>query len=136
MDMHLPKKDIIATGLVAAAVVLYLMWLVDATLPRLGGTRATGVVILALGFAASATAVVPGFDQLMHGNKVYMAGTSLLGLVAFISGVVMLTSASEVALAVMMGAMVVLWGISTEHHTMLVKSGPSVSPGGPVPVGR
>lgn len=134
--MRLPKRDIIATALVAVAVVLYLLWLVDATLPRLDGTRATGVVILALGFAASATAVVPGFGQLMHGNRVYLAATSLLGLVALISGVVMLVSASQAALAVMMGAMVVLWGISTEHHALLVRSGPAVGPGGTVPVGR
>ena len=46
----------------------------------MSGTRATGTVILALGFAAAATAVVPGFGQLLHGNKIYMTVTSLIGL--------------------------------------------------------
>lgn len=135
--MRLPKKDFIATALVAAAVALYLLWLADAALPGMSGTRATGVVILALGFVASATAVVPGFDQLMHGNKVYLAATSLIGLAAFVGGVVMLASASGAALAGVMGAMVVLWGISTAHHTMLVTSEPAVRHGDTVtPAGR
>jgi hypothetical protein len=30
--------------------------------------RVTGLVVLALGFAASATVVVPSFDQLVHGS--------------------------------------------------------------------
>lgn len=40
----------------------------------------------------------------------YVAATSALGLVASVSGLVMLTSAGEVALAVMVGAMVALRG--------------------------
>jgi hypothetical protein len=106
--MNLPKKDVIATVLVAVAVVVYVLWLTAAALARMSGTRGTGVVILGLGFAAWAIAVVPGFDQLMHGNKVYLAATSLLGLAAFIGGIVMLASASSAALAVVIGAMVVL----------------------------
>jgi hypothetical protein len=88
-----------------------------------GDIRATGLAILALGFAASAAAVVPGFDTILHGHKVYLAATSVQGLVA-LTGVMMLESSSEAALAVMMGAMVVLWGIATVHHTQLVRSEP------------
>ncbi len=124
--MRLPKKDIIATALVVAAAVLYLLWLADAALPGMSGIRVTGVAILALGFAASATAVVPGFDRLLHGNKVYLAATSLLGVVAFIGGVVMLASASEAALAAVIGAMVVLWALATAHHTLLARSEPTL----------
>lgn len=123
--MHPPKKDIIATALVAAAVVLYVLWLADAAPPGMSDVRVTGAVILGLGFVASAVAVVPGFDQLVHGNKVYLAGTSLVGLVALIAGVVMLTSASGSALAVVMGAMVVLWAFATAHHTLGAKSEPN-----------
>src|SRR5512139_271935 len=124
---RLPKRDIIATGAVAVAVALYLLWLVDAALPGMTGTRATGLVILALGFLASATAVVPSFDQLMHGNKLYLAVTSLLGLVALIAGVVMLGSASSAALAVLMAALIALWVISTTHHVVLAKADRSAS---------
>lgn len=124
--MHLSKKDVIATGLVVAAVVLYLLWVADAAPPGLSATRATGTVILALGFAASAVAVVPSFEQLLHGNRVYLAVTSLLGLVALAGGVVMLVSASEAGLAVVVVAMVAMWAIATTHHTLQAKTEPTV----------
>lgn len=131
--MRLPKRDIIATGAVAVAVALYVLWLADVALPGMTSTRATGLLVLALGFVASATAVVPSFDQLMHGNKVYLAVTSLLGLVALVAGVVMLWSASSAALAVLMAALVVLWVISTTHHLVLSKAARSVSHDAAVP---
>lgn len=119
--MRVPKRDIIATVLVAVAIALYLLWLLDATLPGMSGTRVTGLVILALGFAASASAVVPGFEQLMHGNKAYLGVTALLGLVAFAGGLAMVVWASDTGLAVVVGAMAVLWAISTTHHLLLAK---------------
>jgi hypothetical protein len=39
-------------------------------------------VVLGFGFGASAGAVVPGFDELLHGSRLYPAVTSLIGLVA------------------------------------------------------
>jgi hypothetical protein len=80
--MRIPKRDIIATGLVGAAAVLYVLWAIGSAPPGMSGTRATGIIILALGFAASASAVVPSFDQLLHGSKAYLAVTSVIGLVA------------------------------------------------------
>jgi predicted branched-subunit amino acid permease len=118
-SMHLPKRDIIATGLVIAAAIFYLLWDAGSALPGLSGTRATGMVVLALGFAASATAVVPAFDQLLHGSKTYLAVTSLLGVVAVISGAQMLVAASATGLAIVMIAMVGLWLIATIHHSLL-----------------
>jgi hypothetical protein len=120
--MRLPRRDIIATVLVAAAVALYVLWLFDATLPGLSDTRATGLTILTLGFAASASAVVPGFERLMHGNKTYLAATTLLGLVAFAGGLTVVIWNSSVGLAVLVGAMAALWAISTTHHLLLAKA--------------
>lgn len=117
--MRIPKRDVFATGLVVAAGLLYLLWATGAVSPGLSGTRATGVVVLALGFAASASAVVPGFDQMIHGNKVYLVTTSLVGLVAFAGGVQMLLVGSEVGLGLVMGAMAVLWLVATIHHVHL-----------------
>src|SRR5690242_16723882 len=114
--MRLSKRDLVATVLVALAVALYLLWLVDATLPGMGGMRATGLVVLALGFTASAVAVVPGFERLLHGDRVYLAVTTLLGLVALAGGLTMLLRESSAGLAVLVGAMAVLWAISTAHH--------------------
>ena len=124
--MRIPRRDVYSTGLVAAAAVLYVLWLADLTLPGMSGTRATGIVHpRAPGFAASATAVVPGFDQLLHGNKAYLVASSLLGLVAFVAGVLMLWSAESATLAVLMVVMVTLWAVATTHHTLMARTGPS-----------
>ncbi len=120
--MYLPRRDLIATGLVAVAGLLYLLWAIDATLPGMSSTRTTGVAVLALGFAASASAVVPGFDQLLHGNKTYLAITSLIGLAAAAAGVQMLITASGAGLTVVMVAMAVLWLIATIRHSLLAKA--------------
>ena len=121
--MRLPKTDIIATVLVAAAGLLYLLWAIDSTLPGMSSTRATGVAVLALGFAASASAVVPMFGQLIHGNKTYLVITSLIGLAAVAAGVQMLITASGTGLTVVMAAMAVLWLIATIHHSLLARTG-------------
>jgi hypothetical protein len=120
--MRIPTRDRIATVLVACAVVVYMLWATGLTLPAMDSIRATGLVVLGLGFAASASAVVPGFDELLHGSKLYLAVTSLIGLGAFVAGLVMLLGASEVALGVVMAAMVVLWMIATVHHTVLAEA--------------
>ncbi len=122
--MYLPNRDIIATGLVAVAGLLYSLWAVDSALPGMSSARATGVAVLALGFAASASAVVPGFGQLLHGSKTYLAITSLIGLAALAAGVQMLVTASGAGLTVVMAAMGVLWLITTIHHSLLAKTGP------------
>jgi hypothetical protein len=54
--MYLSKRDVIATGLVAVAGLLYLLWAIGSALPGMSSARAPGVAVLALGFAASASA--------------------------------------------------------------------------------
>jgi hypothetical protein len=141
--MQLLRRDAVATALVAIAGLLYALWAVDSAPWGLSGIRSTGTVILGLGFLASASAVVPGFDQLIRGNKVYLAITSLIGLAAFAGGLWMLINASEAGLALLVGTMGVLWLISTVHHSLLAGAesrkangelaarhlGPSQSPG-------
>jgi hypothetical protein len=102
---------------------LYLLWAIGSALPGMSSTRATGVAVLALGFAASASAVVPAFGHLLHGNKTYLAITSLIGLAATAAGVQMLITANGAGLTVVMAAMAVLWLIATIHHSMLAKTG-------------
>jgi hypothetical protein len=126
--MRLPKRDIVASCAVAVAVMVYVLWLADAALFGIS-TRFTGLVVLVLGFVASATAVVPGFIDLLHGNKAYLALTSTLGLVALVAGVIVLWSAHAVALAVLTAVLVLLWVISTTHHVVLARTG---APSGPV----
>ncbi len=121
--MHLPKRDLIATGLVILAGLLYLLWAIDSALPGMSGTRVTGAGVLALGFAASASAVVPTFDLLIHGNRAYLALTSVIGLAACAAGIQMLVTASGTGLTIMVAAMAVLWLIATIHHSLPAKTG-------------
>jgi hypothetical protein len=66
---------------------------------------------------------VPGFSQLLHGNKAYLVLTSLIGLAALAAGVQMLITASGAGLTGVMAAMGVLWLIATIHHSLLAQTG-------------
>ncbi|HET9728753.1 MAG TPA: hypothetical protein VFR41_04990 [Acidimicrobiia bacterium] len=118
--MGLPKRDLIATALVGVAGVVYGFWVVGLW----SSVRVTGIVVLALGFIASAAAVVPGFEQLIRGNQAYLATTTLVGLTAFIAGILMLITASGIGLTVMTVAMGVLWLVATTHHSLLATRAP------------
>jgi hypothetical protein len=124
--MRFPKRDVFATVLVGLAGVFYVLWVLGATPPALSGVRATGVIVLLLGFAASASAVVPYFSDLIHGSKMYLAAATGLGLVALAAGIWMLVESSEGAFGVLIGAMGILWLMATIRHTRL--SAPSFAP--------
>jgi uncharacterized membrane protein HdeD (DUF308 family) len=117
--MRLPRRDLIATGLVVAAGAVYALWAFDSPVPGLEGVRATGLTVLALGFAASASAVVPGFAALMRGNRAYVVATSLIGVVALAAGISVLVESSAAGLAVLMACLGVLWLVATAHHLRL-----------------
>ena len=115
--MSIPWRDRIATVLVATATVIYLLWLMG----RLEGLTATSIalLVLALGFIASASAVVPGFAALLSGSRVYLALASLGGLVALVCGVLTVTQATEQTLAILVVATIGLWVGATVRHTMV-----------------
>jgi hypothetical protein len=127
-DMRLLKRDAIATGMVAVTGLLYGLWAVNSAPWGMSSIRVTGAVILALGFVASASAVVPSFDQLIRGDRIYLAVASLIGLVAFAGGLWTLIYASETGLGLLVGAMGVLWLISTVHHSLLARRARNARP--------
>ena len=91
--MSIPWRDRIATLLVATATLIYLLWLIG---PLEGLTASSiAVLVLVLGFIASASAVVPGFAALLSGSRLYLALASLGGLVALACGVLTVTQATE-----------------------------------------
>lgn len=102
--MDVPTRDVVATSMVAAAAVAYALWEADAAPTGLDDVRATGLVVLALGFAASAVAVVPGFDELLRGSRAYLLGSAAVGLVALGGGVWALLGPSASGLRLLMGA--------------------------------
>jgi hypothetical protein len=128
--VKLAKKDLLATLCVGAGAVVYLLWLLGVGWSGAPGVRLVAAVVLVLGFAASASAVVPGFGDLMHGSKAYMAGASLFGAGALAAGLIALLQASSLALGLLVGANLLLWAGSTARHTLAANR---VQPGGPGP---
>ncbi len=114
--MSMPWRDRIATLLVATAALIYGLWLTGS----LGGLTAGSVamLVLALGFGASASAVVPGFAALISGSKLYLVLASIGGLVALVSGVLTVNRATEQTLAVLVVTTIGLWGLATVRHSM------------------
>jgi len=116
-------RDRIATVCVATATFIYVLWLAD----LLGGlsVAATAMVVLALGFVASASAVVPGFAALLAGSKTYLALASLGGIVALVCGALAVMQASELTLAILVIATVSLWAAATARHIAVGGSRPA-----------
>jgi hypothetical protein len=118
-DMRLTWRDWVATLCVAAAALMYAVWLSDGEVFGISGTRALGVAVLLLGLAASVTAVVFGVGEgLLQTSRLYLAVTSLIGLAALVAGIVVLVNESEAMLATLVSCTVGLWLISTVRHAM------------------
>ena len=119
--MSIPWRDRIATLLVAAATLIYGLWLTG----PLGGLTpgSVALLVLALGFIASASAVVPGFAALIAGSRPYLAMASLGGLVALTCGVLTVAQATEQTLAILVIATIGLWAAATVRHMMARRPG-------------
>ena len=74
------------------------------------------MIVLALGFLASALAVVPAFGTLIGGSKVYLATASLIGVVALGAGVLTIVDGTDTTLALLVLSTLVLWGLATVRH--------------------
>jgi len=97
--MSILWRDRIATLLVATATLIYLLWPMG---PLEGLTASSvAVLVLVLGFIASASAVVPGFAALLSGSRSYLALASVGGLVALACGVLTVAQATEQTLALL-----------------------------------
>ncbi len=114
--MTLSWRDAIATLLVALGVVIYAAFALGQAIPGLESVAAIAIGILVLGIAASVSAVVPGFGALLHGSRMYVAGTSALGLIALGAGLYAIANGESAALAILALATVVLWALSTARH--------------------
>ena len=117
--MRFGRRDLIATLCVTIGVVVYALWLADHPLPGLSSVRAVALVVLGTGVAASASAVVPSFVQLLHGSKMYMAITSLVGAVALVGGIIAVFRQTDVMLHLLVATTVALWIIATVRHTLM-----------------
>ena len=115
--MRLNRTDVFATFAVGIGVAAYVLWLADVDVPVVDSARVVGAVVLGLGWLASAVAVVPSFDELLHSSRVYLAVTSLLGVTALLAGILVLVDGSETMLALLVSTTVAMWVLATARHT-------------------
>lgn len=114
--MPISWRDSIATILVAVGIVVYGAWVVGPGISGFVEPASVALAVLVLGVAASISAVVPGFNDLLRGSKPYLAG-SALGVVALGAGVWTIAAGGAAAgLAVLVLATVALWAMSTMRH--------------------
>ena len=118
-EMRLSWRDWIASVFVVAGASFYAMSVAGTDVLGASNHKVAAGVVLVFGLAASITAVVYGVGEgLFRANKAYLAITSILGLAALVAGVIALVKGREEALAVLTGATVLLWVMSTARHAM------------------
>ena len=110
--MRLNRKDMIATGLIAAVVVPYVGYLVWGEMPFIQdprGMAGIGIIGLVLSFAAWGLGTKTFF-----GKAMLIVGLATLGL--GIAAAAVGVEGSEVLLAVFIAAMVAMWVIEMLVH--------------------
>jgi hypothetical protein len=127
-EMRLTVRDGLATVFVAAAEVVYLLWVTGAAMTG-WSVRVAAVVVFGLGWAACVTdqkqmAVVYGAA---HGSRqptvAYVVIVSGIGALALVAGVIALVAGSTAMLATLAASMGGLWVIATARHTLTSESG-------------
>jgi hypothetical protein len=119
--MRINRTDIFATFAVGIGMLAYALWLADVAIPGLGSARVVGAVVLGLGWLASAVAVVPNFDELIRSSRIYLVITSALGVAALTAGIIVLVTASETMLALLVWSTAAMWVLATIRHTLVTR---------------
>jgi hypothetical protein len=126
--MHLTVRDGLATLFVAAAEMVYVLWVTGAAMTG-WSVRVTAAVVFTLGFAACLTdqkqmAVVYGATGEGHRPPpTYVVLASVVGALALVAGVIALVTGSAAMLATLAASMGGLWVIATARHELTSGSG-------------
>lgn len=121
--MRLSWRDGLDTLLVAAAAVLYALWAAGTLMPGVS-TRWMTVIAFALGMAActvnqrSLGEVYGATQGGPRPSGLYIAVSTVLGVVMLVAGILAFVLASEAMLATLVAAMVALWLIATGRHAL------------------
>lgn len=109
--MRAPRRDAIATALVAAVVVAYAGYLAWGDMPFIHDARGMAGTGLVLGLAACITGArdVTAHDRLL---TVVMG----LGTAATVLGIAAVATENGLALAAFMGSIVAAWLVATVRH--------------------
>lgn len=116
----LSGADLLATLVVASAVVASVLWLTDVGLTD-WSTRAIAGAVLGLGWvgcmtARSRMAEVYGAQGHQRAPMGYLVAASLVGAVALVSGVIAVVWAVPAMLVVLAAATAILWVLATTRH--------------------
>jgi hypothetical protein len=117
--MRLTWRDAATIPFMAAIIALYTAHLGGAEGWLLASTRGNATAILVLGVVGGCG--LGSADELFQGartpsTKFYAALATLLGVTALTAGVIALAAANGPALAVLFGATMALWVLSTARH--------------------
>ncbi|HEU5355586.1 MAG TPA: hypothetical protein VFU65_14040 [Actinocrinis sp.] len=117
--MRLTWRDAATVPFMAAIIALYTAHLGGAEGWLLASTRGNATAILVLGTVGGCG--LGSADELFQGTrtprtKFYATLATLLGITALTAGVVALAAANGPALAVLFGATMALWVLSTARH--------------------
>jgi formate/nitrite transporter FocA (FNT family) len=121
--MRLTWRDGVATALVAAAVVLYGLWLSGVAMADVS-TRLVALVVFGLGMAAciaNQREMAEVFGATREGPRppmTYVVLATAAGVVILAAGIAAMVTATELMLAVLVAAMVVLWLAATSRHAL------------------
>ena len=121
--MRFGVRDGLATLFVAAAAVVYVLWVTGAAMTG-WSVRVTAAVVFALGWAACVTdqkqlAVVYGATR--EGPRppaAYVVFVSAMGALALVAGVIALVTGSAALLATLAASIAGLWLIATARHAV------------------
>jgi hypothetical protein len=119
--MRLASRDALATLFVAISLGVYAAWALGMDPPGFGTVAAVAAAVLVLGLAASASAVIPGFAELLQGSRPYLAIASALGLLALAAGLYALVAGEAAALTVLISATLSMWAMATARHAALLQ---------------
>jgi hypothetical protein len=110
-------RDGLATVFVAIGLVVYGAWVTGGGILGLDSVGAVSLAVLGLGVAASASAVLSGWDELMErGSRLYVFGASGLGGLALGAGLWAIFGRDPAGAAVLVAATAALWAMSTARH--------------------
>lgn len=126
--MRLRMSDLMATALVAAAAIVYGLWVTDTAFSDTS-TRIMASIVFVLGIAACSSdtaGMASAFGAAGHRRApvLYLVATGSGGVVALVAGVAALVTGSGAWLAVLVAAMVAVWALTTVRHLLTPDIGP------------
>jgi hypothetical protein len=114
-SMRLTARDAIATGFTATAVFLWTNHVIGTDMAGLSGVRPVAGAVLGLGFAAALASDITT-DPL---PPAYLWFMTALGMTSALAGLAAIVSGWEIPLAILTGALALLWITATVRHYRL-----------------